>query len=209
MSFKILLTYLLVTVAWSLYRSLISLPIWLEETLIKGLFFIAPILLFRPPSPILANLGLSRKNFFKSVSFGIAVGIALGLSGQVGAFLRHGQFATTLSHLSPESFGAFIILSLITAFWEQLLFSGYFLSQLSLIIKDELNQVLLVGLGFSLIHLPALILIQHLSLAQAVISSSLLLVLGSSCAILRLRLHNLIAPIMVHALWGITLFLFS
>lgn len=209
MPIKTLLIFVLTLILWSFYRYMNpSLPVWIEETLVKGLIFSIPILLLPPsPKPILKTLGINRQNFLKSVYLGITIGMILGLAGQVGNLLRHGQFTFTTYGITSATIGSFLILSLITAFWEQLLFTGYFFHQLQTFISSEITQVILVGVGFSLIHLPALLL-NHLFLSQIVFNLLLLFSLGVSCAIFRLRLKNLIAPIMVHALWGVTIFLF-
>jgi membrane protease YdiL (CAAX protease family) len=209
MQIKTSLIFIFVFLLWALYRYInISVPIWIEETFVKGIIFSLPIILLPPTKkPILKTLGISRTNFLKSVYLGIAVGMVLGFSGQIGNLVRHGQFTFSTYGITSATIGSFLILSLITAFWEQLLFTGYFLSQVSKFISSEINQILIVGAGFSLIHLPALLLNQAAS-AQIILNLLLLFSLGVSCAILRLRLKNLIAPIMIHALWGVTIFLF-
>jgi membrane protease YdiL (CAAX protease family) len=61
---------------------------------------------------------------------------------------------------------------------------------------------------FSLIHLPALVLVQEMGAAQLLLSQILLFSLAMGNGILMLRVKNLIAPIMAHSLWGVTVFLF-
>jgi hypothetical protein len=204
-----LVAYIFVLIIWSFYRFLnLGLPIWLEELFIKGIIFSSPLILFplRQKSA-LKTMGIARTNFFQSVYLGIAIGMVLGLAGQAGNLLRHGEFSFQTYGITSATIGSFLMLSLITAFWEQLLFTGYFLARISKTVTSEINQTLLVGLSFSLIHLPALIL-NHSASAQIVLNLLLLFSLGISCVILRLRMKNLIAPIMIHALWGVTIFLF-
>jgi membrane protease YdiL (CAAX protease family) len=204
-----LTAFIFVFIIWSFYRFLnLGLPVWLEEILIKGIIFSSPLILFPiNKKPILQAVGITRVNFFRSVYLGIAIGMVLGLAGQVGNLLRHGEFSFQTYGITSATIGSFLMLSLITAFWEQLLFTGYFLSRISSTIKSEINQSLLIGAGFSLIHLPALVL-NHSTPAQISLNLLLLFSLGVSCVILRLRMKNLIAPIMIHALWGVTIFLF-
>ena len=209
MKLKTILIFILILLLWSFYRYLnLTVPIWLEETVIKGVIFSLPLILLPPAKkPLLAAVGITRHNFLKSVYLGISIGMILGLAGQFGNVMRHGGFSFASYGITSGTIGAFLILSLITAFWEQLLFSGYFLTQFKTFISSEFNLVLIIGLGFSLIHIPALLLNQAAA-SQIVLNLLLLFSLGVSCAILRLRLKNLIAPIMIHALWGVTIFLF-
>ena len=195
-------------IIWSLYRVFFHNSVWVEETIIKGLFFSLPLLIVPIEKMTAKALGITSANFLQSVYLGITLGLILGLAGQIGNYIRHQTILFSNYNLTSANIGAFLILSLITAFWEQLLFTGYFLHQSSRITKNELIQVTLVGLLFSLIHLPALAFVNTISISQLVLSLGLLFTLGISCAILRLRQHNLIAPIMAHALWGVTIFMF-
>lgn len=209
MKIKTALMFIFVFMLWGFYRYLsLSVPLWLEEVVIKGVVFTLPIFLFPPtPKPILKTLGISRHNFLQSVYLGIGLGMSLGLAGQAGNLIRHGQFSFESYGITSGTIGSFLILSLVTAFWEQLLFAGYFLSKVAKFIKSEIYQVMIVGFGFSLIHLPAL-LHNHSTPSQIILNLLLLFSLEVSCGILRLRLNNLIAPIMIHAMWGVTVFLF-
>lgn len=200
--------YGVVVVIWSIYRLFFHTSVWLEETVIKGLIFGLPLLLLPVPASVKKQFGISTTNFFSSVYIGIGLGIVLGLIGQIGNLLRHQQFVFQDYGLTSGALGAFLILALITAFWEQLLFTGYFLPKLQPHLKSELVLLMVVGIMFTLIHVPAFIVVQHQTVSQILISSLLLVSLGVGCAILKIRQNNLIGPIMAHALWGVTIFLF-
>lgn len=207
---KVLLLYAGLLIVWATFRAFFHYSVWVEEIIIKGIIFSLPLLILPLPSKSpLQALGITTTNFFKSVSLGIGAGIALGLAGVGLSFLRGEHlFPTLFPGLTSEQVGAFIILALITAFWEQLLFSGYFLAQLKPILTEEIPLVIMVSLMFALIHLPSLVFVQQLSNASIAGNLLILSALGAGCAILRLRTGNLIAPIMAHTLWGITLYLF-
>ena len=206
---RLLVIYCGLFVIWSLYRLLFHSSVIIEEGIIKGIIFSLPLLIVpvKDKYPIKA-MGITSAHFFQSVYLGITLGLMLGLAGQAGNFIRHQTILFSNFNLTSANIGAFLILSLITAFWEQLLFSGYFLRQSSHITTNETFQVSVVGLLFSIIHLPVMVFVQHGSLSQLLLSFILLFTLGIGCAILLLRQNNLIAPIMAHALWGVTIFLF-
>lgn len=207
---KLLLMYSGLLVVWTTYRYLFHLPIWTEEIVIKGLLFSLPLFIFPlPEKSKWETIGFSRKNLFPSVYMGILIGLLLGFAGEIGNFLRHNTLRfSTFGLNSSGELGAFLILSLITAFWEQLLFTGYFLELIQSVVKNESSAVIITSLLFSLIHLPAYMFVQQMNLSQTVLSLGLLFTLGVSCSIIKLRQKNLIAPIMTHALWGVTVFLF-
>jgi len=207
---KFLLIYSGLLIVWAAYRYFFHLSIWIEEIVIKGLIFSLPLFLFPLPGKnMLETIGISRKNFFSSVYMGVLIGMLLGFAGEIGNFLRHNALLFSAFGLDTSGkLGAFLILSLITGFWEQLLFSGYFLEQVQLIVKDEVNAAVITSLLFSFIHMPAYIFVQHMSWSQTILSLCLLFTLGIGCSIIKFRQKNLIAPIMTHALWGVTVFLF-
>jgi membrane protease YdiL (CAAX protease family) len=182
--------------------------VWVEEGLFKAIVFGLPVVwLVRKEGLGWRDLGISGDNFFVSVYLGLALGVVLGLVGQVGNVMRYGILQIQSQGLTSEMLGGFLILSLVTAFWEQLVFAGYLLHSLSRVIRDEQLLVVVVGSGFALLHLPTLV-VQQLDWGQIALAVGLLLVLGTGSAILRLRQKNLIAAVMAHALWGVAIFLF-
>ncbi len=207
---KLLLIYSGLLAVWAAYRYFVHTSIWIEEIIIKGIIFSLPLFLFPLPGKNkLETIGISRKNFFSSVYMGILIGLLLGFAGEIGNFLRHNTLLFSAFGLDTSGkLGAFLILSLITGFWEQLLFSGYFLEQIQLIVKDEANAAVITSLLFSVIHLPAYLFVQRMNLPQTLLSLCLLFTLGIGCSIIKFRQKNLIAPLMTHALWGVTVFLF-
>jgi membrane protease YdiL (CAAX protease family) len=133
--------------------------------------------------------------------------VILGFFGQLGNIVRYGSLQLQIHGMTSEAVGGFLILTLITAFWEQLVFTGYLLGKLVGVVRNEQKLVIVVGGMFALLHVPALV-VQQLAWGQVVIATTLLLLLGMGSAILRLRQKNLIGAVMAHALWGVTIFLF-
>jgi membrane protease YdiL (CAAX protease family) len=202
--------YAFVFIVWGMYRAvLFRMPVWIEEVVLKGLVFGLPVfwLAIRREGHALKDLGVTSKRIFESVYIGISLGVLLGVVGQVGNIVRHGSLTLASYQLHSEDVGIYIILALITAFWEGLLFFGYILLKLSRI-THELRAAGITAVLYSFIHLPALLLIQNLGIGQVLLSAVLLGLLGFGSAILMLRYQNLAAPIMVQALWGVTVFLF-
>ena len=200
--------YVLLIMLWGIYRLFFRFPILIEEVFFKALVFGLPVWwLARRNKWSLKSIGISGDGFFQSVYLGLGLGVILGFLGQLGNVIRHGTLVFEDFGLTSEMMGGFIILSLVTAFWEELVFMGYFLKRMSGVIANEQHRVIIIGLLFSFLHVPAL-WIQGMPMLQIVISLLLLTLLGMGNAILMLRQKNLIAPIMSHALWGVAVFLF-
>lgn len=205
---EVLWVFSFLFLVWGTYRLFFRLPLWVEEVVLKAIVFGGPVWWVARKKGIgLKELGITSENFFTSVYLGLGLGVILGFVGQLGNLIRHGTVFFEDFGLTSEMMGGFIILSLVTACWEELVFSGYMVARLKQVVKTEQMLVAMVGCLFALLHVPALI-VQGMSILQVGLSLWLLLVLGMGNAILRLRQKNLVAPIMAHALWGVAVFLF-
>ncbi len=204
-----LLLYFLVLVGWGLYRLLFRLPVVIEEVGLKAIVFGLPVLLIaRKRQWKGKDLGLTGNNLTASVYLGVLLGIFLGLAGNLGNLIRHQGIQLSAYGLTSESVGGFLILSMVTAFWEQLLFCGLFLRLWSEVSRNEWLGAWVVAILYLGLNLPALWFIQRLAVPQLIISMLLLTLLQWGNVVLMLRYKNLAAPMMAQALWGVTVFLF-
>lgn len=198
-----------ILLVWGIYRMLFRFPVWFEEGILKAWVFGLPVWWqARKHGWQITHLGISGDKLFGATYMGLLVGILLGMIGQLGNIIRHGGLFWSAYGLTSETIGAFIILSLVTAFWEQLLFSGYFLRVIFESITHEGKSLVVVAGMYVLLHLPALLMVQKLGGWALGLACLLLFVLQMGCSVLRLRVGNLAAPILVQALWGVTIYLF-
>lgn len=197
-------------IVWGLYRLLFRLPVFYEEVILKAVVFGGPVgwLAKTKLKWQWHDLGISAKRLFPSVYMGLFLGILMGLLGQVGNLVRYGKLNFFSGGLGADEVGQFVILSLVTAFWEQLLFSGYILRRWYQSFHNEWLALWWTAVLFVILHLPALVIVQLMAGGQLVLALFLLLTMQLGCGILRLRFGNLAAPMLVQALWGITIYLF-
>lgn len=206
---QVLGLYTFVFILWGTYRLyLLPFPVWFEEIILKAIVFGLPVLWLGAVKEGFSwqTLGITRHRLFAAVYFGIALGLALSLVGAFGSFIRFGQVSLTIHGFTSEQFGGFIILGLITAFWEQLLFSGFILNRLNTVVKNEWFLTSTVAFLYSLLHLPALLVAGS---SQLILSLFLLFLLGIGSSILMLRFKNLAAPLMAQTVWGLAVFIFA
>lgn len=200
-------TYLLL--AWGIYRLLSPLPVWVEETFVKGIVFGLPVfwLVFQREKVGFSSLGIGMKNFYSSVVLGISLGVLFWVVGQASNWLRYRELLS-FAEIQPTSmeFGSFLLLAFFTAWWEELVFAGYILQRLVAVVKNELTAVVVTALMFGGLYIPAL-LVKGTPFGQMALQLLLLIALSFGNSILMLRTKNLIAPIMAHALWGVTVYL--
>jgi membrane protease YdiL (CAAX protease family) len=203
------IAYCLVFIPLLIYRLYApSVSIWIEELLIKGFLFTSPLLLLPlTKHQPLAAIGITATNLKSSLIAGLGIGLLLGFAGQFGSLLSQGMLTNPLTGLDPLLTLQFVAISFITAFFAQLLFSGYFYGQLRNRMSSPIYAILTTAFLFSILHIPALALLNQ-PLTQLLLQAGLLFSLGVSCVILYHRYTNLLAPVMAHAFWGIAIFLF-
>jgi len=201
--------YVGVFLVWGLYRSLSPLPLWVEEVVLKGLVLGGMVWWMGVVKEGMRwrDLGVTSEKLFASVYLGLGLGLVLGLVGQLGNWLRHGGLMLIDHGVSSEMVGGFLLLALVTAFWEGLFFYGYMLTQVRRVLA-EVPAVVVVGGAYTLLHVPALVIVAQLAWSEVIKALILLLVLGMANAILMLRMRNLAAPMLAQAVWGVTVFLF-
>lgn len=196
--------YTFVLIVWGFFRLLSPLPVWIEEVFVKALVLGLPVfyVTIKKEKKDLSSLGIGTKNFFESVYLGLSLGAFFWFFGQLSNFIRN-KGALTFKEIQPTSpeFGGFLLLALITAWWEELLFMGFILNRLLKVISEEWKAVIITSAMFCLMYIPNMI-VKGVFIWQMLLQIILLFSLGLGNSILMLRTKNLIAPILSHALWG-------
>lgn len=207
---EVLRVYMVVLLIWGFYRLLSPLPAIIEEVFLKGMVFGVPAFMvtLKKNKWSLKKLGFTHKNILKSLIVGLGVGLLLGFISQAGQMLQYGFLGDGLNKVVGGMVG-FAGLSLATAFWEQLLFSGYILQRLEEVMPDEWSLVWVVGFLFVLLHVPALLLVKEVGFVIGITQLILLFSLGMASSVLMLRTRSIYAPIMAQLCWGIVIYSLS
>lgn len=206
---QVVSVYVFVFAVWGLYRLLFRLPEWFEETVLKAVVFGLPVMVvvLKYEKKRWADLGMVTKGLLASLYFGLLFGLWLAVLGNVVAFLRDGGVRFN-ADMTVAAFGDLMLLGLVTAFWEQLLFMGYFLPRIVKAVRSELYGVAIVALMFAILHVPVQVA-QGVDFSQIIVRFILLYSLGFGNGVLYLRLKNLVAPIFAHLAWGSVIYLFG
>ena len=205
--------YVYLLVVWGFYRVLFRFPVWVEEFVLKPLVFVIPVFLkVRREEDSwkkrLGSLGISWKNLFAALAFGLSLGVFYLFVGRLGQFFRFGGIVSN-PYGSPLGNPILVLtLAFATAISEELAFMGYLLPRLQRVWKDEWKSATSVALLFAAIHMPILIFSYRYPASLVVGQFLLTFVLGFGNSVLMLRLKNVAAPILSHALWGMAVLLF-
>lgn len=202
--------YFFIFVAWGYYRFNFQLSEWLEELIIKPAIWLTPtlLLLFCQERKNLASIGLTARNLFKNIYFGWGLGSFFAFEGLIANAIKYRGFLFVPMGLSLIDILKMVVIALITALVEELVFRGYLLTRLVEVVRDDLWANLTAGILFSLIHLPMAIFVLQYDLSSIISYLFLMLVLGVADGYIFLRTKSLVAPTISHALWNFSVILF-
>ena len=193
---------------WSFYRVYFSLPLGIEELLVKPIAWLLPVFyLVKKTKEKPASLGITTKNLFPSVYFALALGAVFAIEAIAINFVKYGGINFS-ANLGQEAVLFSLGVSLVTAVSEEVAFRGFVFNRVWQFLKNERFANLLTSLLWGVVHLPVAMLV--LGLGGSALTTYLLLVVlfGIGSAFVFARTGNIISPILLHVLWQWPIILF-
>lgn len=200
-----------IALAWALYRYFFRLPEWADEFIFKPLVFAAPVLWFvlKKERRPLSSLGLTGKNLFTSIYIGLGFGFVFALEGIAANAIKYGKL-----QINPiaafEQYGMVMLLtlSLATAFSEEVLSRGFVFGRLFEKTKNLPYASLISTALFVLLHVPILVASHKLVGMALVLFFVTDFILGLANSLLFSSTGSLVAPLLVHIFWNMTVALY-
>jgi membrane protease YdiL (CAAX protease family) len=199
-----------ILLTWSLYRYFFHLPEWIDECIAKPLVFILPVLwyVFKREKRNLASVGVTGKNFFTSVYIGIGFGLVFALEGLAVHVLKYGKLDVN-PIAAFSTYGFFLIfLSLATAISEELLNRGFIFNRIYEKTKNLPYAILLGAIFFVMLHVPILVTANKLQGMTLILFFITDIILAAANSMLFVTTGSLVAPILVHVFWNMTVALY-
>jgi len=186
----------------------VNLPLGVEEFLIKPIIWLLPIVFILVKENKRADsLYFSGKGLFPSTFLAIALGVGFAIEGLVVNFFKYKELSFVFMDGGRSFYWVFII-SIATAFTEEISFRGYIFSRLWKKYGNELKANLISSFIWVLVHLPIAIFFWKLNFISLVIFSILLAMFGIGSAFLVGRTKNIFSSILLHVFWGWPIVLF-
>ena len=205
---KVIHTWAVIFIVWSLYRFSFFFPEWLDELIVKPLVFLGPVVyLLKKEKKGLDSIGIKEENFFKDLYWGVFLGILFAIEGLLANYLKYGQFSfAPLLPLQGAGILVYIFLSLATAFSEEILGRGFLFTRILKDSKDTFKAAVYSSLLFACLHLA--IAFKNLSSLTLVIYLVSVFILSMANSIIFSVRKSLTLPILIHVFWSMTVALY-
>lgn len=198
-------------VLWALYRYFPEiLPVWVEELILKPAIWLLPTwwMVRKIEGQPFSSLGLTKKNLFPSIYWGIGLGVAFTLEGLATNILKYRGLNLAILDYHPLQFLGLVALSFVTAFSEETVFRGYIFNRLWQIWENEWLANVVSGFLFVLIHLPISIFTLSYTPLVMLVYLFLIFVYSFASAFVFGRTRNLVSSILLHVFWSWPIILF-
>jgi len=193
---------------WALYRYFFAFPEWIDEFIFKPLVFVLPVfwyVMVKERRP-LASIGLTKNNSINQVVLGLGIGCLLLGEGIFMNYLKHGNAVVLPSMQSDIVF--VLLLSLATAFTEEVLSRGFYFSRLFEMTKRLWYSIGLSTALFMAFHIPILVTSLKFQGITLVLFFWTTLIISIANAFAYHQTKSLVVPILLHFFWNITVLFF-
>lgn len=200
-----------ILLVWSLYRYFFKLPEWTDELFVKPLVFVAPVLWYviKKEKRRLSSIGVHANHAFSSLYIGLGVGFLFALEGIAANSIKYGRLLIhPIAALNQYGLLSLLGLSIATALSEELLNRGFLFGRIYEKTGNLIRAAGLSTLFFVLLHVPVLVTSLHLQGVTLILFFMTNILLGLANSFLYATTGSLIAPILVHLFWNMTVALY-
>ena len=200
-----------ILLAWSIYRYSFKFAEWIDELIFKPLVFVVPVLWYLRVKErrSFTTIGLTPKNLFTNIYIGLGFGFVFALEGLAANAIKYGKL-TIIPIAAFEQYGLLLLLflSLVTAVTEEILSRGFLFSRILERTKSLPVASLVSTLLFVALHVPILVTSLKLQGTALLLFFATDIVLGVANSLLFYSTGSLVAPILVHLFWNMTVALY-
>ncbi len=200
-----------IVLVWALYRYFVHLPEWADEFIFKPLVFVVPILWYlrTREKRNFSTIGITGNNLFASIYIGLGFGFVFAIEGLMANFVKYGKLQILpIAAFEQYGLGMLILLSAATAISEEILSRGFVFSRLIEGKKGLMYSAFVSTMMFVVLHIPILAFSSKLQGSVLVLFFITDFVLGFANSLLLYNTGSLVAPILVHIFWNMTVALY-
>jgi|SRR3989344_2950541 len=200
-----------IAIAWALYRYFFKFSEAIDELIFKPLIFVLPVILYvlKKEKRPLASLGLVSSNFVRNMFIGIGFGIVFVAEGIFANISKYGSLQMApLDVVSQYGIPVMILLTFATALTEEIMNRGFLFNRMYEQSRNLIKTTLITALLFMILHIPVLVTSLHLQGTALILFFATDFILALANNMLFAFTGSLVAPILVHIFWNMTVLLF-
>ena len=200
---KLLTSWGIIVILWSLFRSGFSPPLWFNELLAKPLIFLLPVFYFlkknEPKTTFFKAIGIPKKNLIREILLTLLLMFLIAGFGLLSIFTNKDINVVFLNKFDPQLLGSLLGLALASAFSEEIVGRGFLFNYLHKYSKNFILSLFISSTLFFILYLPGG-LTQNLSGQDLIMNLILNFTLSFITGIAFYLRKNLIPAIGVHAM---------
>jgi membrane protease YdiL (CAAX protease family) len=196
---------------WSLYRYFFKFPEPIDEFIVKPIVFILPVLFFvwRKEKRSFSTIGITMHNFTQSILIGLGFGLLFSGEAMFANIMKYGSLTISATPAVVQNgIPLLVVLSLATAISEEVLSRGFFFSRLFESTKNMLYSALMSTLLFVAFHIPILLTSLKFQGTTLILFFLTSFILGLTNSFMYHKNRSLVAPILIHLFWNMTVSVF-
>lgn len=207
---KVLNVWAAILIVWSLYRIQFSFPEWFDEFIAKPIVFIGPVIWYIIKSEkraFFSSLWLNKKKALSDISLALIVGLLFFIVTFITIFIKTGSFPFTEKEYSSyfSQLISFFPIVLATALSEEILSRGFVLKRLYEESNNIVSSTFIASILFFILHIPILFTNMKLSGNLLILFMITDLILSFANSFIFIGRRSLVLPILIHALYNLTL----
>lgn len=197
-------------VLWSLYRLFFKLPEWFDEFVAKPWVWLIPtfFMVLNIEKKPLSTIGYSFKNLFKNIQIGWILGFLFAFEGVATNFIKYGKISFLSSGGGVDWIALSLFISLATAFSEETVARGFVMNRLWWKWGSETRANITSSILFGLLHIPISIFVLHYGFYDLSTYFLITTVFGFADGFVFARTGTIVAPVIAHSLWNLSVVLF-
>lgn len=203
----------IILIIWSVYRAKFMMPEIIDELIAKPLVFLLPVYIFikhNEKKDFAPAVWLTRDKLFTNVYIALFIGAIFGISALMANLAKYGTFSfgQTLLNQNAQSLLIVLVTALFTAFCEEVVSRGFVLKRLYEESGNVYTSSFLASVLFLILHIP--ILLTNLKLSGSVLIWFMItdFILSLINSFVFLSRKSLVAPILIHALYNLSIILY-
>ncbi len=208
---KALNLWAIILIIWSIYRANVRMSEWFDEFIAKPLVFILPVYYYIKnidKKDFSSSLLIKPKELGKDVILGFGIGGIFFVTALFANFVKFHKFFSLNTTFTIQNIALVSLLALATGISEEILSRGFVLKKLYDESKNIYTSSFFASILFFFLHVPILFTNSRIGGNTLIIFMVTDLILSLVNSFLFLNRRSLILPILVHAMYNISLAFF-